>query len=229
MRTAASQLKGWNSSAHYLKLTGLSLLVALTCTACGSAPKTRYYTLRIPPPPSVRSHKTDFILQVERFEAPDVFRDNRIIYYTSPTQLNFYQYHRWSSDPGELLSELAMKYFAETALFRQVYAYPAPVSANFTLRGRVLDLAELEYQKGDLGKRGRGKVGLKLDLIRTDGNGNKLIWSARLEETEPIEKKKARGVVDALNVAAEHLMQRAYAGVSQVVEREYAQEQKHAH
>ena len=193
-------------------------------TACASTPKTRYYTLHVPPPPSASGPKTHFVLQVERFDTPDVLRDNRLIYYKSPTELNFYQQRRWSSDPGELLADLAMKYFAETGLFQQVYAYPAPVHADYTLRGRVLNFAELEYEKSDHGGLGQGKVSLKLDLIRT--KDYKVVWSARLEDAEPIRKKNTRGVVDALNNAVGRVMLKAYAGISQAVEHEFAQKQE---
>ena len=205
----------------------LALLAALMSAACASAPKTRYYTLHLPPPPGTPGAKTHFVLQVEHFEAPDVLQDNRIIYYTSPTELNFHQYHRWSSDPAELLTELAMKYFAEAGLFQQVYSYPAPVTADYTLRGRVLDLGELKYEKDGRGKSGEARLGLKLDLLRTQQN--KVVWSARLEQTAPIEKKGVRGVVDALNIAADRLLRNANSGISQVVEHEFAQKQEEAH
>jgi ABC-type uncharacterized transport system auxiliary subunit len=203
------------------------MLAVLACAACGSAPKTRYYTLHVPPPPSAPSPKTHFVLQVEHFEAPDILRDNRIIYYTSPTELNFHQYHRWSSDPADLLSELAMKYFAEAGLFQQVYAFPAPVEADFTLRGRVLDLGERKYEKDGRGNSGEVRLGLKLDLLRTEQN--EVVWSARLEQTVPIERKGVRGVVDAMNIAAHRLLQNAYSGISQVVEHKMAQKQEQAH
>lgn len=227
MKTVALQSKGWNRRVTVVRVTGLALLATLVFVGCGSVPKTRYYTLRVPPPPNTSARKTDFVLQVERFESPAVLRDNRIIFYTSPTQLNFHQYHRWSSDPGELLTEMAMKYFAESGLFQQVYAYPAPVHADYTLRGRVLDLAQLEYTKGDSGKYGVAKVGLKLDLIQTKDNN--LVWSARMEETERIEGKKEQEVVNALNGAANRLMQKAYKNISQVVEHQSTQKQNEVH
>jgi len=227
VKTVASQSKGWENSAGYLKAAGVALLAVLMCTACASTPKTRYYTLHIPLPPSASSPRTHFVLQVERFEAPDVLRDSRIIYYKSPTELNFYQRRRWSVDPGELLTELAMRYFAETGLFQQVYLYPAPMHADYSLQGRVLDLAQMQYEKGDREGLGQGKVGLKLELIQADGN--KVVWSARLEDSEPIQNDKIQGVVDALNRAAAHVMQKAYAGISQVVDHEFAQKQVQAH
>jgi ABC-type uncharacterized transport system auxiliary subunit len=194
------------------------LLVALLLTACASTPKTRYYTLRTPPPPAATSARTHLTLQVERFDAPDLLQDNRIIYYTSPTQLNFHEYHRWSSDPGDLLSEMAMKFFARTGLFQQVYAYPAPVNADYTLRGRVLDLDELKYNSEGSGTSGAARLGLKLDLLQS--RQNKVVWSARLEQTEQIRGNNVQGAVDAMNIVAERLLQNAYGRVSQVVQQE---------
>ena len=224
MKTAASQLKAWESSAGCLKACGLVFLVALLLTACASTPKTRYYTLRMPPPPAAASTKTHFTLQVERFDAPDLLLDSRIIYYTSPTELNFHEYHRWSSDPGDMLSELAMKFFAGTGLFQQVFAFPAPVHADYTLRGRVLELDELEYETGGIGKTGGARLGLKLDLYRT--GQNKIVWSERLEQTEPIQRNNVQGTVNAMNIVAEHLLQNAYQGISRVVEQEAGPKQQ---
>jgi ABC-type uncharacterized transport system auxiliary subunit len=217
VKTDASQLKGSVSSASHFNAGGLALLAALLLTACASTPKTRYYTLRTPPP-TAASARTNFTLQVERFDAPDLLQDNRIIYYTSPTQLNFHEYHRWSSEPGDLLSEMAMKFFARTGLFHQVYAYPAPVNADYTLRGRVLDLDELKYNSDGSGNSGAARLGLKLDLLQSPQN--KVVWSARLEQTEPIRGNNVQGAVDAMNIVAERLLQNAYGGISKAVEQE---------
>ena len=106
-----------------------------------------------------------------------------------------------SASPTALLSELAVKYFAETGLFKRVYLYPAPVHADYTLRGRVLDFAELAYQKGGTGKAGMARAGLNLDLVRT--RDNEVVWSARKEVEVPIQNTGMRGVVTALNAASQ--------------------------
>ena len=156
-----------------------------------------------------------------------MLRDDRIIYYTSPTELNFHQDHRWSASPTALLSELAVKYFAETGLFKHVYLYPAPVHADYTLRGRVLNFAELDYEKGGSGKLGMVRVGLNLDLVRT--RDNEVVWSARKEDEVPITSKGMRGVVKAINVASQKLMCDAYSGIAVVVERESSHKQGQTH
>jgi len=224
VKTAASQSKAWESSAGCLKACTLAFLVALFLTACSSTPKTRYYTLRTPPPPAAAKARTHFTLQVERFDAPDLLLDNRIIYYTSPTELSFHQYNRWSSDPGDMFSELAMRFLASTGLFQQVFAYPAPVHADYTLRGRVLELGELKYKTHGSGKSDVARLGLKLDLYRTGQNN--VAWSERLEQSDPVQQNNVQGAVNAMNIAAEHLLQNAYQGISRVVEQEAAQKQQ---
>lgn len=223
--TVASQLKGWVISSRCLRAAGVVMLAALVSVACASTPKTRYYTLRLAPPPQAHKPSTRFVLQVEPFDAPDLLQDTRMVFYTSPNELNFHEYHRWASQPGELLRNMAMKYLADTELFRQVYTYPAPVSADFTLRGRLMDLGEMKYRKG--GKHGEARIVLDLELLQA--HGNKVVWSARLEQAAPVEKKKVEGFVEAMNVAAQRLLQQAYAGISQVVEHEAAQQQEQAH
>ena len=111
-----------------------------------------------------------------------------------------------------------MKFFARTGLFQQVYAYPAPVNADYTLRGRVLDLDELKYNSDGSGNSGAARLGLKLDLLKSQEN--KVIWSARLEQTEPIRGDNVQAAVAAMNIAAQRLLQNAYRGISQAVEQE---------
>lgn len=229
MTSAASQLKGWTNKLRSRKVIGFALLVAAFAAGCSSVPPTHYYTLRTPPPPGSPQAKTDFVLQVERFDSPETLRDDRIVYYTSPNELNFYQYHRWSSSPAALLSEFAVKYFAESGLFKGVYSYPAPVHADYTLRGRVLDFAEMDYGKGKggNGKAAKGRVGLALDLVRT--RDNDVVWSSRKETEIPVAKKGMDGVVDALNTASQELLHAAFSGIAPVVEHEAAQEQEKSH
>src|ERR1039458_6325821 len=81
------------------------LLVAAFAAACGGIPKTFYYTLQVPAAPAPTDTKTTYVLGVEHFRAPEMLRDDRMVYFESPTQVNFYEHHRWSADPATLLSE----------------------------------------------------------------------------------------------------------------------------
>ena len=161
MKNAGSQLKTLAHKFWRGRVIGPALLVAAVLCGLRIGSPNALLHVRAPLAPQAPPPRTNLVLQVEPFDAPGLYRDDRIIYYTSPTELNFHDYHRWSSSPGQLLTELAVKYFAETGLFKQVYPYPAPVHADYTLRGRVLDLAQMDYEKGGTGRAGKapGRVG----------------------------------------------------------------------
>ncbi len=227
MKNAGSRLKTLAHKFWRGRVMGPALLVAAVCAGCGAGPKTHYYMFRAPVAPQAPRTRTNLVLQVQPFDAPGLYRDDRIIYYTSPTELNFYDYHRWSSSPAQLLTNLAEKYFAETGLFKQVYPYPAPVHADYTLRGRVLDLAQMDYEKGKTDKAGNARVGLALDLIDTEDNH--VVWSMRKEGEVAIRKKGVPAVVNALNAASRQILTEAYSSMAGVVENEFAHKQSQSH
>ncbi len=213
MTTAKLSWSGWANSPVLRRAWALGLLVALM-SACGGVPKTHYYTLRVPAPAPAPDSKTPFTLTVERFRAPEILRDDRILYYQSPTQLNFYGYHRWSSDPATMVAEVVARRLDEMGLFTQVRIYPSREPSDYALRGRLLNFEEVDYEGG-----GRGRVALELTLVRT--SDHKVVWSDTRQAEHAVEGKGVEGVVDALNASSEQLLGEALAGLAAEVEREF--------
>lgn len=58
----------------------------------------------------------------------------------------------------------------------------------------------------------------------------KVVWTARLEQSTPIERKNIQALVNAMSIAAWCPKENAYGGVSQIMEREavWKQEQEPA-
>jgi NAD(P)H-hydrate repair Nnr-like enzyme with NAD(P)H-hydrate epimerase domain len=54
----------------------------------------------------------------------------------------------------------------------------------------------------------------------------KVVWSAGLEQSAPIERKNIQALMNAMSIAAGRLMENACGGVSQVIERETAWKQE---
>ena len=194
----------------------LALLALGVAVSCGSLPKTNYYALRFPAPAPANDSKTNFVLGVEHFRALDVLRDDRIIYYESPTQLNFYEYHRWSSDPPTLLSELTARALREMQLFADVCLLPSREPIDYILKGRVFHFEEV-----DEGSNGKARVGLGLTLVRS--RDHKVVWSAERQVERPIQTKGMAGVVEALNASTEGLLSEVLPGLAAQVERDFAQ------
>ena len=195
---------------------GLALLALGVAVSCGSLPKTNYYALRAPAPAPANDAKTNFVLGVERFQALDVLRDDRIIYYESPSQLNFYEYHRWSSDPPTLLSELTARALRQRQLFADVRMLPSREPVDYILKGRVFHFEEV-----DEGSSAKVRVCLGLTLVRS--RDHKVVWSAERQVEQPIQTKGVGGVVEALSASTEGLLDEVLPGLAAQVEHDLPQ------
>src|SRR4051812_15680007 len=82
---------------------GLATLMILV--GCGSVRYPNYYTLKLPAPPdppaSENAHAT---LAIREFSAPAYLRQGAIVYKTSPEQIGFYDYHRWATEPSDVVT-----------------------------------------------------------------------------------------------------------------------------
>lgn len=165
-------------------------------------------------PPARSDPKTTYVLGVEHFRAVEMLRDDRIVYYESPTQMNFYQYHRWGSDPASLLSELALEWIQRTGAFADVRMLPTREPVDYILRGRLRNFEEVDYEEG-----GKGRVGLELTLLRS--RDHKVVWSVQRQAETAVQEKGVAGVVRALNDSSYQLLGDVLPGMIAQVEQDY--------
>ncbi|MDR3676702.1 MAG: ABC-type transport auxiliary lipoprotein family protein [Acidobacteriota bacterium] len=110
----------WKASFQVRAGAILGLLAAVLAIGCGGVPKTYFYTLQVPSAPAPNDPKTNYVLGVEHFRTPEILRDDRIVYFVSSTQINFFQYHRRGSDPATLLSDYTAHRVASSGVVAQV-------------------------------------------------------------------------------------------------------------
>ena len=200
--------------AGCLRRQVLGLFAVVLSMSCGGVPKTYYYTLQMPAPPARNDPKTTFVLGVEHFRAVEMLRDDRIVYYESPTEVNFYQYHRWGSDPASMLSELAAAWIQSAGAFADVRMLPTREPVDYILRGRLHNFEEVDYPEG-----GKGRVSLELTLLRL--RDHKVVWSAEPLAETPVQEKGVAAVVRALNDSSQQLLRDALPGLIAQVEQDY--------
>jgi ABC-type uncharacterized transport system auxiliary subunit len=200
----------------------LVLPLVLWAASCGSVPKTNYYTLRIPPPPAVHDPKTAAIVGVERFRATEVLRDDRIVYYASPTELNFYQYHRWSEDPATMLTELAARRLEQSGAFAAVRLLPSREPLDYVLRGRLTNFEEVDGPAGV-----KARVGVEMMLIRA--RDRKILWSDSRQEESAAQGQGVPAVVEAVNAASARLLESALPGLVAKIEEDVRQSAQGSH
>ncbi|HZP03043.1 MAG TPA: ABC-type transport auxiliary lipoprotein family protein [Terriglobia bacterium] len=189
-------------------------LTLLPLLSCGGVPKTHYYSLRLPSAPATVDPQTPFILGVEHFRSAQVLRDDRIVYYESPVQMNYYEYHRRSSDPPTLLTEQAVRALRQMGVFLEVRILPTPEPLDYLLRGRVNNFEEVDDSSG-----GKGRVALELWLLRS--RDHKVVWNATREVESAIQEAGVPGVVKALNASSERILKDVLSGLAAQVEKDF--------
>jgi len=204
----------WKRSLQGQAWAALGLLVTLFAAGCGGVPKIYYYTLEVPVAPAPSDLKTNYVLGVERFRAPEILRDDRIAYYISPTELNFYQHHRWGSDPATLLSEYTAQWLESSGVFRQVKMLPVRDRVDYMLGGRVLSFEEVDAE-------GSPKVRLALALSLERTGDHKIAWSGEQRLETPLSERGVEGVANALNASCAQALRAMVPGLITQVEQDF--------
>jgi ABC-type uncharacterized transport system auxiliary subunit len=177
----------------------LTLAVSLAGVSCGSIPPTHFYSLGVPAVPAAQAARSQSVLGIERLGAPDVLRNDRLVYYTSPTQVGFYDYHRWVSDPASLLRDDIARRVRQTALFADVQLLPGRSASDYFLRGRVLNFEEVDYEGAV-----SGRVGLELTLVRS--SDRRVVWTGSKVAKVGAAGQGHAAVVEALNSASDQVL-----------------------
>ncbi len=213
MTIAGSSSNAWKHSFPHGARVGLALFTALFAAACGSVPKTSFYHLQMPLAPMPSDPKTDFVLGVEHFRAPEVLRDTRIVYYVSPTQMNFYDYQRWGATPASMLSEFTASWLEASGVFSRVMMLPDREHVDYTLGGSVTNFEEVDSEGGV-------KVRLAMELNLERMRDHKPVWSGRWAFESPVSGHGVEGVADALNTSCARAMRELIPGLLAQVEQD---------
>ena len=169
-------------------------------TACGGgrAPDTHYYDLAS----NARRHAAAGpVLSIEPLSAEEPYDDERMVYRENPYRVDFYHYHRWSASPGAVVSRHLERALDASGRFSAVLGDDAK-DAAYVLGGRLLALEEVDVSK----RRWLAHVALELHL--RDAATGDIVWSKKLEETEPVARQSPEGVARALSRAMDRVARR---------------------
>jgi ABC-type uncharacterized transport system auxiliary subunit len=213
MKNVELELRAWVPRARAAVTAGW-LATAVLCASCGKQRPVHYYTLQMPAPAQVGDPRTNFVLGVQQFRAVEPLRDDRIAYYQSPTQLNYYQQHLWDADPATLVAALAQRELQQTGVFAQVLLAPYLGNVDYALRGQVLGFSEVDYQGAV-----KARAGLGLTLLRLPDR--KVVWSAQRQVENTVQEQGVASVVTALNAAMKQILDEMIPGIVAQVESDY--------
>ena len=182
---------------------------ALLLTGCAS--KVRfpdYYVLAIAPskdPPSNESPKLAAVA-VQRFETPAYLRQGRIVYRQTPEQIGFYDYHRWASDPGQVVTSAVIDYVRSAGVFSIVEAYSGQERADYLLSGRLERLDETDYNKAV-------QVEIRLSAQLVNRKTGVAVWTGDVTTTANVGDRQVSSVVRAMDQATKEGIEQLVLGM----------------
>ena len=141
-------------------------------------------------------------VRVRDFETPTYLRQGRIVYRESPTQVGYYDYHRWVTNPGATVTTAIIGGLRSTGLFSEVDSDASHMKTDFLLTGRLERLDEIEYGGGV-------RVEVKMSAQLVDLRTKATVWSGEEAETATVEKANAKkGSVNLVVIEMSHAAQK---------------------
>ena len=176
---------------------------------CGAARPSKYYQLTIPgdAPVAKEVDPTPVTLLVGTLFAPDLYREDRIVYSTTQEEMGTYEYQRWAEPPTEMIQEVLLRELRSTGRYRAVFAHRSDSSGDFLLRGRLYDFKEVS---------GNGMVGrMTVDFELRDVKSGTTVWTHYYHHDEPVNGKNVPAVVAALDKNVQRSVKEVLAGLDQ--------------
>lgn len=169
----------------------LVLGAAALLSSCGAARPATYYSMDVPAGPSATGGAHNASLLVGRFTAAHIYRDDRIIYRTSATQLGAYEYHRWAEPPTDMLEAMLIRLLRSSGKYTSVQGLRSNARGDYIVRGRLHNFEEVS------GSALAARVVLEVELYDLE-NGS-VVWSHFYSHDEPVNASTVPAVVEALN------------------------------
>ena len=163
----------------------------------GCAGKVRYpdyYTLAVAPtkqPASNDPHQSATVA-VRRFDTPAYLRQGRIVYRQTPEEVGFYDYHRWASDPGVVVTAGVIDSLRSANLFSVVEPYAGQEHPDYLLSGRLERLDEVDYKSGV-----QVEVRLSAQLVNVRTGAS--LWAGAVTRTSEVSTRDVNSVVAAMS------------------------------
>jgi ABC-type uncharacterized transport system auxiliary subunit len=177
-----------------MKRIALTLVCLLALGACGPAPLKHYYQLTPLPAarPAVAEPLLAGSLRIDPVEVDTIYNDLRIIYRTSPVELNYYAYDFWVGKPAKLLADALLAYCAQRNLARRVLPGISADAADYSLKAHVTVLEEIDEGAAEWAR-------LQVELVLVDAHSGRVLARQQHDRREKMAPKAVAGLVLALS------------------------------
>jgi ABC-type uncharacterized transport system auxiliary subunit len=199
-------------SAKKLVAATACALMLLVSGCMGKVRYPTYHTLSIAPvmkPDPGTPHWTTTVA-VRPFETPMYLRQGRIVYSEAPTQIGFYEYHRWAEDPGTTVTTAFIESLRSANAFWAIAPYDGRDRPDYLISGRLEKLDETDYGS-------RVRVEAKLSAVLTNLRTGAIVWSGEAAEASNVDRRDVNSVVDEMSHAVQTNIDRLVGNIEQQI------------
>ena len=170
------------------------------------------YTLEYESPEFIQKEKLDCAIKVDSFSVAPLYNTTRIIYSKRPNEIESYIYHKWISNPGEMVTHLIGRDIRNSGLFNGVLL-PGERIKDYSYR---LEGTLEEFYESDESRNWKGVLSLNISLASEGDSetGDEVILQKKYRAAEVCEKNNpaalARALSRALKKVSEQLVEDLY-------------------
>ncbi|RPH50037.1 MAG: hypothetical protein EHM85_11820 [Desulfobacteraceae bacterium] len=190
-----------NFSFAFLFLCVIS--AASGCAMFGSSSsKTEYYTLEYTSLGLTGLKALPFIIKIDRFYASPLYNSEKISYRKSDYQTDEYNYHRWETNPAQLIAYFLYRDTKQSGIFKGVFSHDTGFAATNSVSGTVD-----EFYEDDRGKTWEAVLSLDIVLmVENEPDINKrILFQKKYSARKPCSKKNPKAVAEAMSKAMSEL------------------------
>jgi ABC-type uncharacterized transport system auxiliary subunit len=183
------------SPRRYSRLAQAALALAAfgLAAGCGSTRPIHYYQLSVPgalAPPAAQPLPVTIIVGLPA--APDLYRDNRVVYAVGDQKIGAYESERWVGPPPQLIRDVIVRNLRASGRYAGVYTPQSKAIGDYTLSTRIY-----EFKEQDSGSSVAGRLSMDVEL-RSIKTGD-TVWQTFYNHDEPIAARTVTDVVAGLN------------------------------
>ncbi len=182
-----------------LKLLCIVGFVSIFLSGCMSSPSKKYFQLHIEEDLAdvkAREQRSgsvpDKIILIEVIEVEDIYNDYRLVYRSSPYELNYYSYSFWVRRPDKMIRDGIFDYLKISHLFSNVIYRFAEGDPDYILRAKVDVLEEYDL-------RNAWYAHLKMELEIIDFKTDKPVAFHRFDHRKRLTERKVERVPSAIS------------------------------
>jgi ABC-type uncharacterized transport system auxiliary subunit len=140
----------------------------------------------------------DIAIKVELFAVDESLNRPEMIYKVNPYKTGVYQYNRWRTDPGYLVTDYLTRDLRDSRLFKAVFSYDRSGQARFHLEGGVVD-----FQENDAPGPWQAALTLNITLLDTDQENvaARVVFQRSYQARETMPARTPQGLAEAMSAA----------------------------